>query len=447
MWACHGPSGQSIATPNSAVTPTFPATAGNGEISAGCSDDSGPQLGFTAADPAAGSRATVTFSPPGGVSIKQIRVMRRTSGFGGAEQAGNRQHYTLSFDGVVREERSLDSGPRNDLTDELVIDVPQPTSGGVTFQLNCDQATQCPAPAAPVSVDIIGVAFLVSDTDSPSGGTGHNNPVDDAMIMSPTVTDHGVGLGHAEVTIQAKRGGQPVTRIVSSPFGDCNDLEAGGVKDLPLDPNRCMATATKSVVVDTSDLDENRPDNPYLRTVRIFDAAGNQAATPLFQGVFDVWHPVAGSPIQHLTIGTTPFEVPEPNPATNPSSGGVGGVSRGSCRSPRLSVFLDQRPLRISRGVPVLQSGKRYRFRGRLTCVIDGRRRSAPKRTRIEVFNQVGRRTVRKPATLIRDRGAVRVILAYRSARTLIFRYTNADGQRSQVRIRIRVGKKPRSTR
>ena len=95
----------------------------------------------------------------------------------------------------------------------------------------------------------------------------------------------------------------------------------------------------------------------------------------------------------------------------------------------------------------MLQSGKRYRFTGRLTCVINGRRRSAPKRTRVEVLNVVGRRTVRKPATLIRDRGQVRVILAYRSARTLIFRYTNPDGQRSQVRIRIRVAKKPRSAR
>jgi len=180
--------------------------------------------------------------------------------------------------------------------------------------------------------------------------------------------------------------------------------------------------------------------------VRIYDAAGNEP-TEVVNNVFDVWHPVKGSPIQHLTIGTTPFEIPEPNPSGNPGSGGVGGVSRGSCRSPRLSVFLDQRPLRVSRGVPVLQRGKRYRFRGRLTCVIDGRRRSAPKRTRVEVLNQVGRRTVRKPATLIRDRGQVRVILAYRSARTLIFRFTNADGQRSQVRIRVRVGKKPRAAR
>ena len=61
------------------------------------------------------------------------------------------------------------------------------------------------------------------------------------------------------------------------------------------------------------------------------------------------------------------------------------------CRSPRLSVFLAQKPLRVSSGVPVLKTGKRYRFSGRLTCVINGRRRSAPKRTRIDILNTVGK--------------------------------------------------------
>ena len=33
----------------------------------------------------------------------------------------------------------------------------------------------------------------------------------------------------------------------------------------------------------------------------------------------------------------------------------------------------------------------RYRYRGRLTCVIKGKRQSAPKRTRIDLFNKVGK--------------------------------------------------------
>jgi hypothetical protein len=124
----------------------------------------------------------------------------------------------------------------------------------------------------------------------------------------------------------------------------------------------------------------------------------------------------------------------------------VAGASSQQCRSPRLSVFLAQKPLRVRRGVPVLKSGKRYRFKGRLTCVINGRRRSAPKRTRIDILNTVRRnkrnRTVKKAGTRIRDKGRLSVILAYRSSRLITFRFTNSDGQRSQVRIRIRVAKR-----
>ena len=68
--------------------------------------------------------------------------------------------------------------------------------------------------------------------------------------------------------------------------------------------------------------------------------------------------------------------------------------------------------------MPVLQRGKRYRFNGRLTCVINGKRRSAPKRTRIDILNTVGKRTFEKPGTTIRDKGRLTVILAYRSSRT-----------------------------
>ena len=42
----------------------------------------------------------------------------------------------------------------------------------------------------------------------------------------------------------------------------------------------------------------------------------------------------------------------------------------------------------------MLQDKKRYRFTGRLTCVINGKRRSAPKRTRIDILNKVGKKTV-----------------------------------------------------
>ena len=147
------------------------------------------------------------------------------------------------------------------------------------------------------------------------------------------------------------------------------------------------------------------------------------------------------TPTQTLSIGTSGITTQGGQNGSG-DSGGVGGASAQQCRSPRLSVFLDQKPLRVSRGVPVLRANKRYRFTGRLTCVINGRRRSAPKRTRIDVFNTVGKRTIEKPGVTIGSKGRLRLIVAYRSSRLITFRFINSDGQRAQVRIRVRVAKR-----
>ena len=96
-----------------------------------------------------------------------------------------------------------------------------------------------------------------------------------------------------------------------------------------------------------------------------------------------------------LNIGTTGVQTPAPQNPNNNS--GVAGAQAQSCSSPRLSFSLSHKPLRISKGTPVLQTNKRYRFAGRLTCVINGKRVSAPKSTRIEVLNKVGSKTVSKP--------------------------------------------------
>jgi hypothetical protein len=163
---------------------------------------------------------------------------------------------------------------------------------------------------------------------------------------------------------------------------------------------------------------------------------------------FEVWHPAAGSPTQTLNIGSSSLIVSESPPGTTPPKGGVQGNRAGSCRSPRLSMSLDQKPLRISKGVAVLQYGKRYRFAGRLTCVVDGKRKSAPKRTRIQLLNKVGSKTVTKPAARVADKGRIKLSLKYPvGSRTLIFRFVNADRQRAQVSIKIKVEKKKTSKR
>ena len=102
--------------------------------------------------------------------------------------------------------------------------------------------------------------------------------------------------------------------------------------------------------------------------------------------------------------------------------------------------------MRITRGVPVLQYGKRYRFNGRLTCVINGKRKSAPKRARVDIFNKVGKKTVEKAGTTVRDKGRLTVILSYKSSRSISFRFTNTDGQRSTVTIKVKVEKKKKKS-
>ena len=83
-----------------------------------------------------------------------------------------------------------------------------------------------------------------------------------------------------------------------------------------------------------------------------------------------------------------------------------------------------------------------YRFTGRLTCVINGRRQSAPKRARIDLLNTIGKKTSEKSGTTVAAKGAFQIILAYPSSRTLTFRFTNSNGQRSQVKIKVKIAKR-----
>jgi hypothetical protein len=97
--------------------------------------------------------------------------------------------------------------------------------------------------------------------------------------------------------------------------------------------------------------------------------------------------------------------------------------------------------------VAVLQYGKRYRFAGRLTCVVNHRRISAPKRTKITLLNKVGKKTVTKTGPKLASKGRFKISLKYpRGSRTLIFRFVNPTGQRAQVSIKIKTEKKKKKS-
>jgi hypothetical protein len=172
-------------------------------------------------------------------------------------------------------------------------------------------------------------------------------------------------------------------------------------------------------------------------TVTVTDVAGESGK--VFDSDFEIWNhrPPAWSPTATLNIGSDPTAEPQPAPGAGGSGGGVAGASANSCTSPKLSMELAQKPLRISKRTPVLLKGKRYRFTGRLTCLINGKRHSATKGARIDVRNIVRGKTVRKSGTTVRASGKITLLLSYPSARTIEFRFTNADGKTTKVRIKI----------
>jgi hypothetical protein len=208
-----------------------------------------------------------------------------------------------------------------------------------------------------------------------------------------------------------------------------------GAAFCPQEPQAGCSVARVWLHVDTQAF----PDGPHRLSVTIRDA-GDRTFT--IDKDLEVWnHPPTGSPTATLNIGSSPDATPG---AANGggSSGGVEGASATSCGSPRLSMFLGQKPLRVSNGVPVLLKGKRYRFTGRLTCLVGGKRKSAVKGARIDVRNVVRGKTVRKGGATVRGAGRITLILAYPSSRTIEFRYTAGDGKTSKVRIKVRIAQR-----
>jgi hypothetical protein len=177
-------------------------------------------------------------------------------------------------------------------------------------------------------------------------------------------------------------------------------------------------------------------DGTYDLRIVVTDVDGN-AATLLDDPDFQVWnYRPAGSSSATLSVGSS-VPTPQAGGGGGGSNGGVESASAGSCTSPKLSMVLDQRPLRIRHGVPVLVADKRYRFTGRLTCVVNGRRVSAPKRTRIAVLAIVHGRSVSKGRATVGAKGKIVFRLASPSSRTLEFRFTAPDGKVTRVRIKI----------
>jgi hypothetical protein len=434
LWSCHGPNGKATSTPGNGTELGGRVEAVNG----GCAGDSttaGLKLRLTGEGSAS---LVVTMPEQSGLNAKAIKVRGTAAGLSAA-------NVTLTANGT----------PVNPAS--LAAPVALNPNGTVTLKLSC--SSEC---SGSPELTVYGIGLLAADDSAPRGGSNWSSPVDHEMKVSPSYTDTGAGLDRAEISIP----GYP-NRTRSVSFGACNDLSPNSAdNDRPLNPVACpngtsqgtgpggapLPLAAKTVTLQVWQdvynattkqwtLDPLRlPEGLFKPRVTIYDAAGN---TTVEQRDVEVWHPVLPSDTQELRISTASVtELPGPNVVPPAGDGGVQGAQSSQCRSPRLSVILRSKPVRVSKRVPVLKYKKRYRFTGRLTCVINGKRQSAPKRTKLAIYNKVGKKTVRKPNTAIRAKGKVDLKLAFVSSRTVIFRYTNAGGQKSEVKIKIRITKK-----
>jgi hypothetical protein len=223
-------------------------------------------------------------------------------------------------------------------------------------------------------------------------------------------------------TVRASLGGEPLAEAAIGAPGcvaDSADLDAG-----------CPAAGRVPLTLDTTEV----ADGPQRLEVTAEDGLGAVThlvdRTVMVANTLPTW---TSSVTLHVGSGT-----PDPNgPPTGPS--GDPSASPRACRSPRLSVTLATRPLRFRHGVPVLRKGRSYMFKGRLTCVVDRRRRAAPAGTKLELRQIARGRTVTRRILQIGRNGRLRVRITARSRRAVVFRYRAAGGRLVRVRIPVKV--------
>jgi hypothetical protein len=450
LWACHSPSNAQVPLPTnghySANTSYDGSTAlyGDGCATPANSAGFGGGGGSFTVTPTAGSvrglsDATATFDTPSGLALAKVKISRLTSGFTGSAAQANPLVYEAKAGSTSLEK--VQSGDA-DVAGEVEKAVTGASGDQVKLGISCASSgasTPCAVPGNAPSLNVSRLGMQVTevgDAKPKFAVGGVRNPAAGTLELDVRATDSGIGLKDAVAYFD----GQPIPARTPFPGGtNCTELTPGDATvDLPLDADCPKVTSPNglSLKVDAGSL----PNNDQILVVRVWDWAGNM--TEQSQVLTILNNPDLGTATRQLSIGTAGINAgTTPNGANN-NNGGVAGATATSCRSPRLSMVLAEKPLRVKKGVPVLKYNKRYKFTGRLTCVINNKRRSAPKRTRVDILSTIGKKTTEGPGTTTSTSGKISVILAYTKSRTLVFRFTNADGQRSQVRIKVTVAKK-----
>jgi hypothetical protein len=254
----------------------------------------------------------------------------------------------------------------------------------------------------------------VDDTQPTTGAVGGvRSQASGVLTLTVLARDEG-GLSLAAAAIDGRS-------VADVPFGDAACVETG---------TGCPALGEATLAVPTGGF----LDGPHVLTVTVRDAAGN-VTTLVEQGITIANTPPKDTSTVTVNVGSGRIR----GPSGSGPPGGPVGPEEEVCASPRLEVFLASRPLRIRKGRPVLAAGRKYRWRGKLTCRIDGKRRPAPRGTVVQLRSIVGGRVVSTRRVKVGRRGRLSLRLALRSSRVLVFRFAGTDGDVVRVRVRVRV--------
>jgi hypothetical protein len=264
------------------------------------------------------------------------------------------------------------------------------------------------------------------DAQAPTGAVGGvRSQASGVLTLSVLGVDDGLGLSRASAALDGNT-------LDESPFGDGTCVE---VPDTQAGTG-CPAVSTATLEVPTTAV----ADGPHELTVTVRDAALN-VATIVRQTVTVVNTPPKNNSTVTVTVGSGRVRTPAPSDPGGPVDPG----ETAGCAAPRLDVFLASAPLRIRKGKPVLVAGRKYRWRGRLTCRVDGKRRSAPRGTVVELRSVVRGRVIATRKLRVGRRGRLSVRLAFGSSRVLVFRFVGANDRVVRVRVPIRVIRRPRA--
>ncbi|HXB63608.1 MAG TPA: hypothetical protein VNV42_01915 [Solirubrobacteraceae bacterium] len=462
LWACHGPHGEALG-----AAPFVPTASREGRADTyerGCEGPAGTgglAATFSSSDPEGGSVASWRLYVPAGVTLDSVRIARSTTGFDGTSVSGDPQVYeAATSSGEVVEHAALDEPGRDQpLSGELVA--PSVAGHYVSVSVSCALlgGESCTAPpSGTVGVDVSSLALGVLDEAPPTGAVeGVRGPVEpgESMQLLLYANDTGLGLANAEASIDGH-----TVAFVRLGAGACPEHpSSSGTLELPLGATGCPESVSKvPLSVPVGGVGSHQ-----LR-VSVTDAAGNRTT------LVDETIVVESAPppsLNTVTIGIGSQGSPSSSPvaegvlgssssgAPGSASGGVLGYSSSgapvACYRPMLTMKLVSKPLRYARvgkrRVPVLLARRHYLYRGALTCLLNNHRVSAPTGTVVHVLDKVGRRILKSGRrTITVHKGALRAILGYTSARTIIFRYGPIGGELVQVKLPIEIGREREKT-